>query len=354
MSPIPLPTDDRLDRLRRWLHEGLGLRQGQLSVASADASFRRYFRWCPTAGDSLIVMDAPPEHESLDAYLQVTELLRGAGVHAPQLHEVDIEQGFILLEDLGSTPYLSVLREPGRAPALYAAAQLALARMQLRLPVSTLTLPAYDAPLLQREMELMPQWFCQQHLGLKLTTEEREFLTLTFTQLIESALEQPKVFVHRDYHSRNLMLLPQQGPGVIDYQDAVTGPVTYDLVSLLKDCYIRWPRESVERWVRDYHRLLRAQGRADLAGSSADFLCWFDFMGVQRHLKVLGIFARLHWRDGKSGYLADLPLTLEYLQETCARYAALQPLAKWLDSRIAPQLTAANAAALSATQGRPE
>ena len=320
-------------------------------MASADASFRRYFRWRPAQGVSLIVMDAPPEHEALDAYLQVTELLRSAGVHAPQLHEVDSEQGFILLEDLGSTPYLTALREPGRAPAMYAAAQLALSQMQLQLPAGTLSLPAYDAAMLRREMELMPHWFCDRHLGLELSDEDRDFLALTMGQLVEVALEQPKVFVHRDYHSRNLMLLPQDGPGVIDYQDAVTGPVTYDLVSLFKDCYIRWPRESVERWVRDYHLLLRARGRDDLAGSATEFLRWFDFMGVQRHLKVLGIFARLHWRDGKSGYLADLPLTLDYLLETCSRYVALQPLAGWLDERVAPQLAAANARAQQAAKG---
>lgn len=351
MPHTSLPTDDRFHQLHRWLHEGLGLRQGALSVASADASFRRYFRWHPAQGGSLIVMDAPPEHESLAAYLQVTELLRSAGVHAPQLYEVDAEQGFILLEDLGSTPYLSVLREPGRAPALYAAAQLALSQMQLRLPATSLTLPAYDADRLRHEMELMPDWFCERHLGLELADEDREFLALTMGQLVEVALEQPKVFVHRDYHSRNLMLLPKNGPGVIDYQDAVTGPVTYDLVSLFKDCYIRWPRESIERWVRDYHLLLRTHGRADLAGSVSELLRWFDFMGVQRHLKVLGIFARLHWRDGKSGYLADLPLTLDYLLETCSRYAALQPLFTWLQRRVAPQLAAANVRARHATKG---
>jgi hypothetical protein len=352
MSPTSFSTDIRLQQLHRWLASDLQLGEGELSVASADASFRRYFRWRERDGAvTRIVMDAPPEHESLEAFLAITSLLRGVGVHAPQLFEVDQAQGFVFMEDLGVTPYLAALRSPGRAPALYAAAQLALSHMQQRLAITELELPSYDESLLRREMELMPEWFCGRHLGLELSTEDQGLLGSTMSLLIATALEQPQVFVHRDYHSRNLMVLSQDGPGVIDYQDAVVGPVTYDLVSLFKDCYIRWPRESVEHWLRDYRLRLRGCGRADLCGSDQQFIRWFDFMGVQRHLKVLGIFARLHWRDGKSGYLGDLPLTLDYLLETCARYTELHPLLHWLEARVEPQLAAANARALQAVRG---
>jgi aminoglycoside/choline kinase family phosphotransferase len=347
MNPSTLPSDDRVLQLRQWLAQDLGLLTGELTVASADASFRRYFRWQDSeAGMSRIVMDAPPEHESLESYLEITELLREVGVHAPEVFAVDRERGYVLLEDLGITPYLTALREPGRAPALYAGAQLALSRMQQRLPAEGLSLPVYDTSVLQREMDLMPEWFCRRHLGLELTQEDEEFLVSMMSLLIKTALEQPQVFVHRDYHSRNLLVLSQDGPGVIDYQDAVVGPVTYDLVSLFKDCYIRWPRADIEHWLRDYRAHLLACGRHDLVTTEREFLYWFDFMGVQRHLKVLGIFARLHWRDGKSGYLADLPLTLDYLLDTSARHIALQPLARWLSSRISPLLNAANARAL--------
>jgi aminoglycoside/choline kinase family phosphotransferase len=349
MTQSSLPTDNRLVDLQQWLMRELGLASGELSVASADASFRRYFRWQDQAGGvSRIVMDAPPEHESLEAYLDIARLLRSIDVHVPEIFAVDQGRGYVLLEDLGTTPYLAALREPGRAPALYASAQLALSRMQQHLAIESLSLPLYDAATLQREMDLMPEWFCARHLGLKLTPADEECLQSAMSLLIQMALEQPRVFVHRDYHSRNLMVLARGGPGVIDFQDAVIGPIAYDLVSLFKDCYISWPRADVEHWVRDYRSHLLACGRRDLAGSAQEFLCWFDFMGVQRHLKVLGIFARLHWRDGKSGYLADLPLTLEYLLDTCARYASLQSLARWLSKRVVPLLSQANACALGA------
>jgi aminoglycoside/choline kinase family phosphotransferase len=192
-----------------------------------------------------------------------------------------------------------------------------------------------------RELELLPQWFLERHLRLELTPEERALLTVTFEFLLAEALEQPAVFVHRDYHSRNLMVLATNNPGVIDFQDALRGPIGYDLVSLLKDCYIAWPRDRVEGWLRDYRRRVQACG-LDVGADDRQFLRWFDLIGVQRHIKVLGIFARLWYRDGKSGYLADLPLTLAYVRDACARYTELTEFARWLEQRVVPALPRAN------------
>lgn len=338
--------DSRLEALSRWVAHDVGLTVQRIEVASADASFRRYFRVFLPGDETRIVMDAPPSHENILPYLTVAGLLHEIGVHVPRIEAVDRLQGFVLLEDLGSTPYLVELRHPGRAKALYAAALETLAIIQIRgLPASE-TLASYDAAVLEREMRLMPEWFCERHLGFTPDASEQELLRSTFAWLTEECLAQPRVFVHRDYHSRNLMVLPNGGPGVIDFQDALAGPLGYDLVSLLKDCYIAWPRDAVETWVEDYRQLLRARGGGVLAGSKAqDFLRGFDLAGVQRHIKVLGIFARLFWRDGKRGYLDDLPLTLDYLRDTCARYPELQTFGTWLEHRIVPALPAANARA---------
>jgi aminoglycoside/choline kinase family phosphotransferase len=351
--PTPLfMTDARLSTLTDWLRRDLGRPVRAVAVASADASFRRYFRATLDDGQTLVVMDAPPDKEDIRPYLHVVRLLESLGVHVPHVHETDLARGFLLLEDLGSTPYLEPLAAGRDVDALYGAALESLARIQSRGGEAARELGPYDAAVLEREMRLMPEWFCGRHLGFEPDADEQGLLRQSFDLLIAEALAQPVVFVHRDYHSRNLMVTAQRNPGIIDFQDALAGPVGYDLVSLLKDCYIRWPRERVETWVRDYRAQLRAAGFAAGTGASErEFLRWFDLIGVQRHIKVLGIFARLWHRDGKIGYLADLPLTLDYVRDTCARYSELTPLARWLEHRIVPQLATANARAHTAAAG---
>lgn len=341
--------DPRLDALSHWLAEDLDLPTQRIAVASADASFRRYFRAFLPDGETRIIMDAPPEHEDTAPFLHVAALLQDIGVHAPRVHAVDAGRGFVLLEDLGSTPYLAVLREAGRADPLYGDALRALSVIQSRGAAAAATLAPYDEAVLRREMMLMPEWFATRHLGLELSAADHGLIDEAFSRLSAAVLGQPTVFVHRDYHSRNLMVLPEGGPGIIDFQDALAGPVAYDAVSLLKDCYISWPRARVESWLRGYRDLLRDAGAAALAGSSErEFLRWFDLVGAQRHLKVLGIFARLWWRDGKPGYLDDLPLTLDYLLDACARLPELEALGGWLRREAAPRLAAANARARAA------
>ena len=349
-----LKNDARLSLIRSWLTRDLGWRVGRISVASADASFRRYFRvsrgdvdpaaWAPKA-DTLIVMDAPPGKEDVAPYLKVTSLLEQAGAHVPHVHASDSKRGFIVMEDLGDIQYLSRLKTGRGVDKLYGEALTTLANIQVRGLRAASALPPYDRAPLERELNLMPEWFLRKHLGLELSPEERALLTVSFEFLINEALLQPQVFVHRDFHSRNLMVLPNDnkgGPGVIDFQDALRGPIGYDLVSLLKDCYISWSRERVERWVRGYRRVLGNLG-ANVGDSEYQFMRWFDLIGVQRHLKVLGIFARLWHRDGKIGYLADLPLTFEYVRDACRRYPELVEFERWLAWRVEPQLAPATA-----------
>jgi aminoglycoside/choline kinase family phosphotransferase len=339
--------DLRLAALTDWVTRELAHDVRGVEVASADASFRRYFRVHLRDGASLIVMDAPPAQEDIGPYLHVGALLAQTGVHVPAVYAVDRERGFVLLEDLGTTSYLSALQDAGRAEALYGEALVALARLQVRGREWQDALAPYDEAALRRELVLMPEWFCGRHLQRPVSAAETELFETTFRFLIAEALQQPQVFVHRDYHSRNLMVLPARGPGIIDFQDALAGPVGYDLASIFKDCYIRWPRERVEAWVLAHRQALLGQGARRLAGADdAEFLRWFDLVSVQRHIKILGIFARLWWRDGKSGYLADLPLTVEYLQDSCRRYAELAALGQWLE-QVLPQLAAAHTRALA-------
>jgi aminoglycoside/choline kinase family phosphotransferase len=251
------------------------------------------------------------------------------------------------MEDLGDTQYLNLLRTGRGVDKLYGDALTTLANIQVRGLKASQVLEPYDRTPLARELNLMPEWFLEKHLRLELSPEERGLLTVTFEFLINEALLQPQVFVHRDFHSRNLMVLrpsatDHRGPGVIDFQDALRGPVGYDLVSLLKDCYISWSRERVERWVRGYRRVLGNLG-ANVGDSEYQFMRWFDLIGVQRHLKVLGVFSRLWHRDGKIGYLADLPLTLNYVRDACRRYPELVEFERWLAWRVAPGLEPANA-----------
>jgi aminoglycoside/choline kinase family phosphotransferase len=339
-----LQHDPRLTLIRTWLTRDLGWRVGSIKVASADASFRRYFRisrgdvdpagWAPKA-DTLIVMDAPPGKEDIAPYLKVSTLLEQAGAHVPHVHASDARRGFIVMEDLGDTQYLSVLKAGRGVDKLYGDALTTLANIQVRGARAAQQLAPYDREPLERELNLMPEWFLGKHLGLELTPEERALITVTNEILINEAMIQPQVFVHRDFHSRNLMLLPAGGPGVIDFQDALRGPIGYDLVSLLKDCYISWSSERVERWVKGYRHVLGQLG-ANVGDSEYQFLRWFDLIGVQRHIKVLGIFCRLWYRDGKPGYLGDLPLVFEYVRDACRRYPELVEFERWLAWRVAP------------------
>ncbi len=312
----------RLELLSHWLHEILGDTECSVEPASGDASFRRYFR-VGHQGRTLIAMDAPPDREDCRPFIHVAEILLALGLHVPQILARDLQQGFLLLSDLGTRLYLPELNDTS-VERLYGDALGALATLQACGPRAD-ELPAYDHALLWREMQLFPDWYLGKHLGVTLDTAQRKVLEASFEHLIQVALEQPRVCVHRDYHSRNLMITPHNNPGILDFQDAVIGPVTYDLVSLLRDAYIAWPRERVEDWVRGYHELALHSGILQHE-NEAGFLRWFDLMGVQRHLKVVGIFARLNHRDGKPGYLNDIPRVYAYIMDVVARYAELEPL----------------------------
>jgi N-acetylmuramate 1-kinase len=326
MEPV---TDERSERRLQWARSALGAPQLTLESASSDASFRSYWR---TVGISpaWIVMDAPPAREDVRPWIDVAQRLRAAGLNAPEVKATDIEQGFLLISDLGTGLYLPAL-DAERVDGLYAAALDALQVMAER--VDTGGLPHYDESRLVAEMELMPTWFLQRHLGYTPECEEWDVIESAFRVLLDNAARQPQCFVHRDFHSRNLLLplQPGAGPGIIDFQDAVVGPVTYDLVSLLRDCYIVWPDDRVYAWVEDYRRRLAASGTAV---DPARFRRWFDLMGLQRHLKVLGIFCRLWYRDGKAGYLGDLPRVWRYVHDVGARYPEIAPLVALLQARI--------------------
>ena len=334
-------ADERFSLVTDWVTRELRLSPRLIEPASSDASFRRYFRVFHDGGTH-IVMDAPPGREDVRPYLNITVMLETAGVHVPRVYEWDAERGLLLLEDLGTSPYLPALRDGADADHLYRDALTALADIQVRGRESAFELPAYDREALVREMALMPEWFCARHLRLDLTRAQGEIITSAFEFLVAEALAQPQVFVHRDYHSRNLMITQQRNPGIIDFQDARRGPVGYDLVSLLKDCYISWPRGRVMGWLRDYRLLMHERGSLSAGSNDQEMLHWFDVIGIQRHLKVLGIFARLWYRDGKSGYLNDLPLTLRYVLDACAVFPQLRPLREFLLRNVVPALAEAN------------
>ena len=318
----------RLEQLQYWLSHTLGLPAYEIAPASADASFRRYYR-VSFAGESRIVMDAPPGQEDCAPFVHIGRLLRRIGLNVPSIHAEDLQQGFLLLDDLGSESYLSALNAQN-VERLYGDALGALATLQACGPDQD-ELPPYDETLLLREMELFRRWYLQTHLGLTLTEVEQRLLDKTFAELAALALAQPRVAVHRDYHSRNLMV-SAHNPGILDFQDAVHGPLTYDLVSLLRDCYIDWPVEQVREWVLGYHDLAIDHGILR-ERQEERFLHWFDWMGVQRHLKASGIFARLNHRDGKPGYLNDIPRTLDYVARVVRDYPELGELSRFLQDR---------------------
>ena len=336
----------RQQQLTEWLHGLSPDETFSIAPASADASFRRYFR--ATFPDrTLIVMDAPPQHEDCKPFLHVGKLFEDAGTHVPHIHAQDLAQGFLLLSDLGNTTYLQALTADN-ARQLYGAATDALIRIQLASKENEL--PPYDEALLRRELNLFPEWYIGKHLGVTLTDKQQAALEESFRRILANNLAQPRVYVHRDYHSRNLMYierpllnpLPQAAeeanensdflisPGILDFQDAVYGPITYDLASLFKDAYIKWDEEHVMDWLIRYWEKARKAGlpvRADFG----EFYRDYEWMGVQRHIKVLGIFARLYHRDGKDGYLKDMPLVMHYLRQACERYIDLKPMLNLLD-----------------------
>jgi aminoglycoside/choline kinase family phosphotransferase len=323
-----MPTDLRLTNLKLWLASlPADIHIDSLRAASADASFRRYFRVDLGDGSSAIVMDAPPPQEDVRPFIAVAELLGATGVSVPTVLAQDVGQGFLLLSDLGATTYLQQLNAD-TAPALYLDAIDALVQIQMHSQPGVL--PDYDRALLQRELMLFPDWYIAKHLGVTLSEAQHSSLNGVFDALLANNLAQPQVTVHRDYHARNLMVLPVGNPGILDFQDAVYGPITYDLVSLLRDAYIEWDEEQVLDWAIRYWERAKRAGlpvNPDIDAFYRDF----EFMGLQRHLKVLGIFARLYHRDGKDAYLKDLPLVLRYTRKVAGRYKVLAPLIVLLD-----------------------
>ncbi len=328
-------SDSRLQQLTSWLQLKLASTQFSIEPASADASFRRYFR-VRTQDDSLIAMDAPPDKEDSHPFVRIAGYLVAMQINAPRVVAENYTDGFFLLSDLGHSHYLAVLNAHN-APQLYADALQALLTMQQKGVVFLRGLPPYDQDLLLREMNLFRDWYLTTHLGVNLTSTQHAVLDEAYAFLAEQALAQPRVFVHRDYHSRNLMYVQQPGrnPGVLDFQDAVAGPLTYDLVSLLRDCYVDWPRAQVMDWVTEYHGKLHYAGLFKTV-SLDQFVRWFDLMGIQRHLKASGIFARLNHRDGKPGYLNDIPRTLGYILQVAPAYPELHRFLALFDELAIP------------------
>jgi aminoglycoside/choline kinase family phosphotransferase len=333
-------ADGRLRELRSWLETQVGLAGIEIVPASVDASFRRYFR-VQAADGSRIAMDAPPDREDCRPFVEVAGYLEAVGVNAPRVLAADLARGFLLLTDLGSLPYLAELRrDPASADRLYGDALDALRRIQENGRRWQRRLPPYDRKLLSFELSLFRDWLCGRHLGIAFDGEGEAAWDACCELLVANALEQPRVFVHRDYHSRNLMVTERDNPGILDFQDAVEGPLTYDLVSLLKDCYIQWPAERVRDWSLDWFAKLDPTLRGGIGDD--EFLRRFELMGVQRHLKAAGIFARLCHRDGKPSYLLDVPRTLSYVLEVAPRHPGLGFLADLIEREVLPGMAAAS------------
>ncbi len=335
MSSRPVPPD-----LQPWAMScsKVAERDGQpdFRMIAGDASNRRYFRLCQ-GENSFIVAEAPPATENNAAFLAVRDVMAAAGVRVPVVHAADLDRGYLLLEDLGRRPLLPLL-DATTVDRHYRAAFDCLRKLASVAP-ATLDLPCYDSALLQEELGRFSSWFCQALLDCAPGEAAGDMLEALCHRLVGSAQEQPRVLVHRDFHSRNLMLQADGTLAVIDFQDAVVGPVTYDLVSLLRDCYVRWPRQQVIDWAVHYHQTLKERNLlADI--EQERFLAWFDLMGLQRHLKVLGTFARLHLRDGKPGYLQDLPQVVAYVREIAGKYAGQDPVIgqfqDWFEGQLVP------------------
>ena len=323
--------DDRQQQLGAWLNTVLKQANFSLTIASADASFRRYFRVnlvTPYLGfQTLIAMDAPPPQEDCTPFVSVAKLFLDAGLNVPKLIAQDLTHGFLLLSDLGDDTYLSQLNSES-APKLYLDATDALIKLQIASKENVL--PKYDETLLTREMQLFPDWYVNKHLNVSLTAEQQMILKNIFEVLNKNILSQGQVYVHRDFHSRNLMITKENNPGVLDFQDAVYGAISYDLVSLLKDAYISWEEEQIIDWAVRYWQPAKKAG-LPVPDDFSEFYRDFEWMGAQRHIKVLGIFARLSHRDGKDGYLKDMPLVMIYLRKVCERYVELRPMLRLLN-----------------------
>jgi aminoglycoside/choline kinase family phosphotransferase len=341
-TPNPAQQDARLALLTDWLATLDLVDAGSRRPASADASFRRYFRLdvLPALrdklGDTLIAMDAPPERENVPAFIHVDGLLLAAGVTVPAIVARDVERGFLLLSDLGTTTYLQRL-DADNAAFMYSDAVDALLKFQLASQPGVL--PDFDRAFVLREMNLFPEWYVGRHLGITMTDQQTAQLDQVFEAITANVLAQQQVYMHRDFHSRNLMFMEQDNPGVLDFQDAVYGPITYDLASLMRDAYIQWDEEVVLDWVVRYWQSAKKLGlpvNPDIDAFYRDF----EFMGLQRHLKILGIFCRLNYRDGKTIYMGDLPTVMDYVRKTANRYKELKPLVRLLDSfeEKAPQV----------------
>lgn len=342
---------ERRKQIQAWLEGLLPGHSFTLAPASADASFRRYFRAALDDGTTRIVMDAPPAKEDCRPWLLVQELFQNAGAHVPEVLAQDLERGFLLLSDLGNATYLQAVN-PDNAVSLYADAITSLVRIQAASRPAVL--PDYDRALLRRELDLFPEWYLARHHGLELSAAEMAALESVFERILAVNLAEPRVFVHRDYHSRNLMhidIAGERNPGIIDFQDAVYGPISYDMVSLLKDAYIEWDEDLALDWLVRYWEQARKAGLS-VAADFGEFFRDYEWMGVQRHVKVLGIFARLFHRDGKDGYLKDLPLVARYLRKACERYGELSPLRKLLD-RVEDKVTVLGYTMDAGSIGRP-
>ncbi len=340
-------SDPRLQRAHAWLcaqtdallAQGWQLQPDSLRPASSDASFRRYFRLDAIhqgQPDGLILMDAPPEKEDIRPFMAVAQLLARAGLHVPEQFAHDLEQGFLLCSDLGSTTYAHACadqqHDPQACDALYQDAWRALVKLQQFSSPDHggHPLPLYDHGRLMQEMRLFDEWYLGRHRPTELTASERAELMGIYERIAQACLTQPQVIVHRDFHSRNLMVTAQQNPGVLDFQDAVVGPITYDLVSLLRDAYIAWPEEVQLDWAVRYWQDAKRAG-LPVPQDFSDFWRDVEWMGLQRHLKVLGIFARLFYRDGKENYLHDIPVVWQYAHGVARRYQGLGPLARLLE-----------------------
>jgi len=317
-------TDRRLIDIHNWLQGLFESTHYQIEAASSDASFRRYFR-VTHDNNTWILMDAPPAQEDTGPFIDIATFLYSHAINVPEIKAYDSGLGLLLLADFGNTAYLDELNADPTGKLYFSAIDSLIAMQKCPLKDA---LPHYDRALLQQEMDLFPVWFLNKHLDIQAPA----LLQKTFDILIANALEQEQVFVHRDYHSRNLMHTAENSPGIIDFQDAVIGPISYDLVSLLRDCYIAWPDEQISQWIDYYLTQAKQQGLLT-AVSTEQFTRWFDLMGLQRHIKVLGIFCRLNYRDNKDNYLNDLPLTLHYVQKIASKYPEFSELSEFLSQQ---------------------
>jgi aminoglycoside/choline kinase family phosphotransferase len=327
---MSMTASDRSALRLAWARHATGDTTLALEPASADASFRSYWRGY-VDGQPVIVMDSPPEKENPAPWVEIGERLARAGLHVPKVMVADLEQGFLLIEDLGTRTYLPELNDAS-VDALYGDALDALLRMQAH--VDTQGLPSFDHAWQTMELEIMPSWFLERHLGVTLACGEWDVVENAFTAIMHVIAEQPRAFMHRDYHSRNLLVTEERSPGIIDFQGAMSGPITYDLASLLRDAYVVWDNERVEGWVEAYRLRLLDARLLDETVDTDRFRRWFDLTGLQRHIKILGLFCRLCYRDGKPGYLDDLPRVLRYVLDTARRHADTAPLADLIEAMV--------------------